>query len=66
MKENKYDNEVFFEKYSQMDRSREGLLAAGEWDTLRELLPDFRGKRLLGLCCGHGGTPCCWRHARRR
>ena len=23
--ENKYDDPVFFEKYSQMDRSREGL-----------------------------------------
>ena len=29
MKENKYDDEVFFEKYSQMDRSKEGLAGAG-------------------------------------
>ena len=29
MKENKYDNEEFFLKYSQMDRSKEGLKGAG-------------------------------------
>ena len=28
--ENKYDDPAFFEKYSQMDRSREGLSGAGE------------------------------------
>lgn len=54
MKENKYDNEVFFEKYSQMGRSREGLTAAGEWETLKNLLPDFKNKRLLDLGCGYG------------
>ena len=31
MKENKYDNEEFFLKYSQMDRSKRGLKGAGEW-----------------------------------
>ena len=30
MKENKYDDEVFFEKYSQMYRSIYGLQGAGE------------------------------------
>ena len=54
MKENKYDDEVFFEKYSQMDRSKEGLAGAGEWETLKELLPDFTGKRMLDLGCGYG------------
>lgn len=54
MKENKYDNEVFFEKYSQMSRSKDGLAGAGEWETLQRLLPDFRGKRLLDLGCGYG------------
>lgn len=54
MKENKYDNEIFFEKYSQMGRSREGLTAAGEWETLKELLPDFKNKRMLDLGCGYG------------
>ena len=31
MKENKYDNEQFFEKYSRMLRSQKGLEGAGEW-----------------------------------
>lgn len=54
MKENKYDNDIFFKKYSQMDRSRKGLEGAGEWQTLKALLPDFKGKRLLDLGCGYG------------
>ena len=54
MQENKYDNPVFFEKYSQMSRSREGLSGAGEWETLKDLLPDFAGKRVLDLGCGYG------------
>lgn len=31
-----YDNEVFFEQYAKMPRSREGLSAAGEWHQLRK------------------------------
>lgn len=54
MKENKYDDPKFFEKYSQMSRSIEGLNAAGEWATLKTLLPDFQGKTLLDLGCGYG------------
>lgn len=54
MKENKYDNDIFFEKYSQMNRSKEGLKGAGEWSELQKLLPDFKGKRVLDLGCGYG------------
>lgn len=54
MKENKYDEECFFNQYSQMLRSREGLEGAGEWHVLRALLPDFEGKRVLDLGCGFG------------
>lgn len=54
MKENKYDDPRFFEKYSQMQRSREGLSGAGEWKELKKILPDFRGKRVLDLGCGYG------------
>lgn len=51
---NKYDDPVFFEKYSQMSRSQLGLDGAGEWRTLQPLLPDFTGKRVLDLGCGYG------------
>ena len=54
MKENKYDDQVFFEKYAQMARSQNGLGGAGEWSELKKLLPDFEGKRVLDLGCGYG------------
>lgn len=54
MKENKYDDDIFFDKYSQMNRSKEGLKGAGEWSELQKLLPDFEGKRVLDLGCGYG------------
>lgn len=54
MKKNHYDNQNFFDKYSQMDRSKKGLEGAGEWQTLQALLPDFAGKSVLDLGCGYG------------
>lgn len=54
MKENKYDDPRFFEKYSEMYRSQKGLEGAGEWETLKMVLPDFKGKRVLDLGCGYG------------
>lgn len=54
MKQNKYDDEKFFEKYSHMDRSVKGLAGAGEWHTLEKMLPDFKGRRVLDLGCGFG------------
>ena len=51
---NIYDDRRFFEKYSQMSRSRLGLEGAGEWRTLERMLPDFSGKRVLDLGCGFG------------
>lgn len=54
MKQNKYDDQVFFDKYSQMSRSVKGLSGAGEWPTLEKMLPDFNGKRVLDLGCGFG------------
>ena len=56
MKENKYDDNIFFQKYSQMSRSQKGLAGAGEWETLKKMLPDFKGKRVLdfpGFECLH-------------
>lgn len=54
MKENKYDDKIFFEKYSEMSRSKNGLTGAGEWSELQKVLPDFHGKRVLDLGCGYG------------
>lgn len=54
MRENRYDDERFFDKYAEMPRSREGLAAAGEWQTLEPLLPDFAGARVLDMGCGYG------------
>ncbi len=54
MKENKYDNEQFFVKYSQMERSKKGLSGAGEWSELQKILPDFQSKNVLDLGCGYG------------
>lgn len=54
MKENKYDDPLFFEKYSQMPRSLDGLNAAGEWHTLRSMLPKMQGMNVLDMGCGYG------------
>lgn len=54
MKQNKYDDSEFFANYSQMPRSIGGLSAAGEWQELRAMLPELRGKKVLDLGCGFG------------
>lgn len=54
MKENKYDEDIFFEKYGQMLRSQKGLQGAGEWSEFQKLLPDFKQKTVLDLGCGYG------------
>ena len=54
MKENKYDDDVFFDRYSRMPRSVDGLAAAGEWHELRRILPSLSDKRVLDLGCGFG------------
>ncbi|WP_300683707.1 class I SAM-dependent methyltransferase [Acutalibacter sp. 1XD8-36] len=51
---NEYDDPKFFEQYSQMPRSRQGLKAAGEWHQLKELFPDVSGSSVLDLGCGYG------------
>lgn len=53
MKENKYDDLQFFQKYSQMDHSQCGLVGTGEWHELNKLFPDFLGKTVLDLGCGY-------------
>lgn len=61
MTQNIYDDPQFYEGYSQLRRSVEGLDGAPEWPALRALLPDLRGLSLVDLGCGYGWF-CRWAH----
>jgi SAM-dependent methyltransferase len=54
MKQNIYDEQGFFLKYSKMPRSTGGLDSAEEWPAFRALLPDLTDKCVLDLGCGFG------------
>jgi SAM-dependent methyltransferase len=54
MTQNIYDNEEFFQGYSRLRRSVEGLDGAPEWPALQALLPDLRECKVLDLGCGFG------------
>lgn len=51
---NIYDDQEFFAAYAQMERSKFGLKAAGEWHQLQPLFPELQGKKVLDLGCGYG------------
>ena len=54
MTQNIYDDPAFFARYGRLPRSVKGLEGAPEWPSLRALLPDMRGLRVLDLGCGYG------------
>jgi SAM-dependent methyltransferase len=54
MTQNIYDDDEFFAGYSGLPRSVAGLDGAPEWPTLRALLPELGGCRVLDLGCGFG------------
>lgn len=54
MTQNIYDDPQFYDGYSQLRRSVEGLDGAPEWPALRALLPDLRGLNVMDLGCGYG------------
>jgi ubiquinone/menaquinone biosynthesis C-methylase UbiE len=54
MTQNIYDDDEFFEGYSRLPRSVEGLDGAPEWPVLRAMLPDLHGLKVLDLGCGFG------------
>jgi SAM-dependent methyltransferase len=54
MTQNIYDDAGFFEGYSQLPRSVEGLAGAPEWPALKALLPDLAGRDVVDLGCGFG------------
>jgi SAM-dependent methyltransferase len=61
MTQNIYDDPRFFDGYSRLRRSVDGLEGAPEWPSMRALLPDMRGIRVLDLGCGYGWF-CRWAH----
>jgi SAM-dependent methyltransferase len=54
MTQNIYDDPAFYDGYSRLPRSVEGLAGAPEWPSLRALLPDMVGLRVVDLGCGFG------------
>lgn len=54
MAQNIYDQPAFFEGYSSLPRSVHGLEGAAEWSSVRALLPDLAGRRIVDLGCGFG------------
>ncbi len=54
MAQNIYDQPAFFEGYSSLPRSVHGLAGAAEWESVRALLPDLQGRRIVDLGCGFG------------
>ncbi|MEX2940880.1 class I SAM-dependent methyltransferase [Serratia fonticola] len=54
MSQNIYDNQTFFDGYAQLSRSVQGLDGAPEWSTIRSILPDLQGKKVVDLDCGYG------------
>ncbi len=54
MTQNIYDNDEFFANYSKLPRSIDGLDGAPEWPSLRAMLPDIHGRKVLDLGCGFG------------
>jgi SAM-dependent methyltransferase len=52
--QNIYDDKSFFDAYSRLKRSVEGLDGAPESPSLRALLPDLNERSVLDLGCGFG------------
>ncbi|NKJ33726.1 class I SAM-dependent methyltransferase [Rhizobium sp. SG570] len=54
MTQNIYDDPGFFEGYSRLQRSVDGLAGAAEWPAIRALLPDLHSLDVVDLGCGFG------------
>jgi SAM-dependent methyltransferase len=52
--QNIYDKQEFFDGYSRLGRSVKGLDGAPEWASLRRMLPNLKGLRIVDLGCGFG------------
>jgi trans-aconitate methyltransferase len=49
-----YDDPAFLAGYVTLDRQVRGLDGAGEWPTLRAMVPDVAGRDVVDLGCGFG------------
>ncbi|MGR3741708.1 class I SAM-dependent methyltransferase [Companilactobacillus sp. DQM5] len=56
---NIYDDQNFFDEYSKINQSKQGLKGAGEWQTLQKLLPVFKNKDVLDFGSGYGWHAFC-------
>lgn len=54
MTQNIYDDQAFFEGYAQLGRSQFGLDGAPEWPSLKAMLNNTEGARVVDLGCGYG------------
>lgn len=54
MTQNIYDDQAFFEGYAQLGRSQFGLAGAPEWPSLKAMLNNVEGGRVVDLGCGYG------------
>lgn len=56
MKQNIYDNPIFFKGYNDMRNGKKGTSANDliEIHTIRKMVPDLKNKRILELGCGYG------------
>jgi ubiquinone/menaquinone biosynthesis C-methylase UbiE len=54
MAQNIYDNQNFFERYAQLNRSIHGLNGAPEWPSIIKMLPKMEGLNVVDLGCGYG------------
>ena len=52
--QNIYDDPDFLAGYEKLDRQVCGLNGAAEWPTLRSMLPDLAGRRVVDFGCGFG------------
>jgi SAM-dependent methyltransferase len=52
--QNIYDTPDFFEGYSRLRRSIQGLNGAPEWPAVQTLLPSIKDARIVDLGCGFG------------
>jgi len=59
MAQNIYDRKDFFENYSKLPRSVQGLDGAPEWPTVRKLIGEVSQLSVLDLGCGFGAF-CRW------